>query len=210
MIVDYIMRVKNKIFKRHISLIFLVPLGLFKDLPFFNDIKIESNLNSNQIAEFYSRNGRLNITEEVVTEYQKKGYTFFGIRKETTLIGGMWIFNNVVSLKSLSFRTLQEKKRGKIKFDDDVLYACLLLIDPLYRGKKYGLCLWKYILEYYSSSSYKKIVAITGADNLAMIKTMYRLQARIIGIVELTNILGFCNRKEHSLDNNEKCWIQLN
>lgn len=86
------------------------------------------------------------------------------------------------------------------------MYKCYTIIAPNYRGKGLNQFLIKGLLNHYSKSNYKKLIAITGANNGSYIRATMKCGGTLIGIVQIRNILGLVRRKEIFLDFKEKSW----
>ena len=149
--------------------------------------------------------GRNSITEAKANKWLQDGHHCWLVILNGRVLGAMWIFFNSIKIRALSARVLT--KRETIFFNKDTGYCAYVIIDPSYRGKGVFKLFNTKVFEFYRNQcDLDRIFLITGASNGAMIKACKDCSARLVGIVEVTNILGFVKRKELFTDNDRICW----
>lgn len=194
------------LYKKHLGVIFLIPVNK-RTLDLRTNSIINVNLSSNvdDIYRFYKNMKRDSITKERIDNWLSKNYECFLIYEENKVVGGMWIFKNQFELKNLSGRTLSTEK--SISLNENTLYGAYVIIDEAYRGKGLNQILLNNVIEYYSrKDEYSNLLVITGASNGAYINSAIKCNAKLIGITEVTNVLGLISRKVLYLDQKLKVW----
>ena len=158
-----------------------------------------------QIFSFYRKMGRDSVTKEMVNKWLKDGHHCWLVKYEEVVVGGLWMFFGSVELSAFTGRVLSRNKL--ITFNENVGYQGYVIIDKNYRGKGiYALFNDRIIRFYFENSNIEGIVLITGASNESIIKIIMNSYGKLIGIVEIRNILGVINRKEFFIDYKMKCW----
>lgn len=146
------------------------------------------------------------MTRSQIQKWLNNEYDCFLVYGHNNIpIAGMWFFKDTFELVNTSGRTLSNG--NEIVLDSDTVYGAYAIVDENYRGTGVNQCLLNFIIKYYSeNSAYKKILLITGANNVAYIRGIMKFKGILIGITEVYNILGFKIRKGLFLDIKEKVW----
>lgn len=203
--------IRDAFYKRHVGLILSCNI---KDYMAFNKNNIPVNHNKykfqiskdvEQIYNFYQKMGRSSITREKISEWLQDGHHCWLAILDGKVVGGLWIFFGQVTINTLSLRVLSKNKT--IMFDKDTGYRGYVIIDPNYRGQGIYKLLNDYIMHYYyKNESIENILLITGVSNGPVIRTIMNSYGRLVGIVEVRNIMGKVVRKELFIDQKEKTW----
>lgn len=194
-------------YKKHLGVIISIPIQIVDLPPNHNNIVVNKSTNINEIGSFYKKMNRDSVNQKTIKSWLENNYDCFLVRIKGSQksIGAMWIFKGKFTLKNLSGRTLSSNKN--IKLNDDSLYGAMVIVDEEYRGRGINQYLLNYVVNYYyKNSDYKKMIIITGATNGAYIRSTMKINAKLIGITQITNILGIKIRRELFLDKKEKSW----
>jgi GNAT superfamily N-acetyltransferase len=194
------------IFKKHLGVILMIPIDKRKEfLGIDSDVKIVRSNNEKEIYEFY-KNKRGSVNKENIKMWLDNNFDCFLVYSSVDkVIGGMWIFKKKFTLKNTSGRTLSSK--NTIFLNEGSLYGAYVIIDEAYRGRGINQLLLRYVINYYANKNeHQRLLLITGASNGAYIRTTMKNNGKLIGITEVTNILGLKHRKELFLDGKEKVW----
>lgn len=203
--------IKDVIYKKHIGIILSCNIQDYINFNQTNKFKdnsycsFEVSNDIQKIADYYQRMGRSSITKEKTKKWLDEGHHCWLAIIDDKVVGGLWIFFGQVKINTLSARVLSKNKT--IIFNKDIGYQGYVLINPEYRGQGIYSSLNDYLMKYYYNlGEIKTIMLITGASNGAVIRTIMNLQGKLIGIVEVKNILGKTIRHEIFIDRKEKVW----
>lgn len=203
--------IKDAIYKKHLGIILSCNIHEYIDLHKDNISKdkdkytFKISKDVDEIFNYYHRMGRDSITKEKISKWLKNGHHCWLVFWNGKVIGGLWIFFGQIRIDTLSARVLSKNKT--IIFDNNIGYKGYVIIDPKYRKRGIYRLFNDYIMKYYyRNDGIDRIVLITGASNGAVIKTIMKVHGKLIGIVEVRNILGKISRKEIFIDEKEKAW----
>lgn len=202
--------IKAVLYKKHIGIIISFRPG---DLSAENTsrsprggVAIKKCLNVDEIIGYYHQIGRDSFTENKVERWLKAGNDCWMIFDNNIAIGATWVLFNEFEIPQLSGRCLAKHKR--LSFYPDAGYICYTFINKEYRGQGLNQLFIRTIKDYYwNNTTVRRLIAITGANNVAFIRSSNKNGGSVVGIVEVRNICGLIKRREHFLDKNEKCWV---
>lgn len=203
--------IKDVIYKKHLGVILSINIQdnvKFNEpskLKNINKCKFELSNDINKIFTYYNRMGRSSITKEKTKEWLDRGHHCWLAIIDDKVVGGLWMFFGYVKINTLSARVLSKNKT--IIFNKDIGYQGYVLMDSEYRGQGIYRLFNDFIMNhYYNDDKIRYILLITGASNGAVIRNTMNSHGRLIGIVEVRNILGKTIRKEIFIDKKEKVW----
>lgn len=202
--------IKDIIYKKHLGIILCCNIPEYISINKTNKVttnQCEIQLSSDvvEIYDYYQKMGRSSITKEKIKEWLENGHHCWTAKLNNKVVGGIWIFFGQVKINTLSARVLSEDKT--IVFDDGVGYQGYVLIDSDYRRQGIYSSFNEHIINYYyNEGKIKYILLITGASNGAVIRTIMNSYGKLIGIVEVKNIMGKVTRKELFIDKKGKIW----
>lgn len=201
--------IKTAFYKKHLGIIISFDLKDVDDRPMRDSrdsFVIRRCLDAGEITEYYHQIGRDSLTYDKVCQWLEKGNDCWVIYNHNVIIGATWVLFGEFEIPQLSGRCLSENKR--IVFDPNAGYVCYSFVNKEYRGQGLNQQLIRTIKYHYKhSATVEQLIAITGANNAAYIRSANKNNGFVIGIVEVVNICGFLIRKEYFIDKKEKSWL---
>jgi len=190
--------------KSHLGIILRYNLNQSMAMNITEDTQLMPCNNAQQIVDTYRSLGSKDKIEHVQNLLKQGNECWFALHKGQ-IAGSIWIYYNKVFLPNFSGRTFSKKK--EIIFNDGIGYLGHEIIFENMRGKGVGQNFFFLLIdEYKKRKTINKFVMTMGANNTANIRRFMKCDAKLIGIVQATRILGYTMRKEYFLDNKEKCW----
>lgn len=212
-IVSKLSYIKNKIYRKELGVILSYDLSKFVKDNFNSCINEEDNNKINfkksddveDIFEFFNRMKKARISYNVIEEWLKQDNDCWLIYDGNKVIGGTWVLKGKMKIPQLTEKWLS--KDESVIFDKNVAYRGNTIIDSNYRGQGIYKSFNQHILNYYHNrGSINKMILITRASNASVISTTMNNNGKLIGIVEVRNILGWIHREEIFLNKKEKKW----
>lgn len=198
-------------YQKHLGLIFIQEKKETEELKAsknHENLKVKQVEENLDIIHFYQKIvGRNSFTKSRVEKWKKAGHQCWGIYMNGELIGCSWLFFDKIKLSQFSLRTLS--KKSIIHFDENVAYQGFVHIKRKYRGKRIYENYNKELLSKIKNSKnekVEKIILITNSTNGAVINTMDKIEAKLIGIVEVKRIFGVIIRNEKYINKDNKVW----
>lgn len=203
--------IKDAIYKKHLGVILSCDIqdyiNFHKDSMLKSDetYTFELSIDVEQIFEYYHRMGRDSLNRKKIGKWLEDGHHCWLAYYNGKVVGALWIFFGQVRINTLSARVLSRNRT--IMFDDNIGYQGYVIVDSNYRGKGIYTLFNDHVMRYYNKDGrINRILLITGASNGAVIRTIMKAHGKLIGIVEVRNILGNITRKELFIDIKEKSW----
>lgn len=199
---------KNRIYKKHMGLI--LNYKLYKSNNHNNhknkNIVVMKFVDERLISDFYDNAGR-NIPSFQIKEWLECGHECWLAFLEEKVVGATWIFKGEFINNNFSGRCFT--KNRKVKFENKVGCVRLTYVDPHYRGQGIGQqMLIRMISDIINKKkNLKRLVVTTGVDNTANIRCWMKIGGSLIGIVQVTKVLGIIMRRELFMDEKERCWF---
>lgn len=211
-IINKLSRFKNMVYRKELGVILSYNLDETDKDNYCNkkhksdrQATFRKSLNVKEVIPFFKKMGKHDINLDTVKRWLKQGNDCWLVYDRNNVIGGTWILKGKMTITQLTEHWLSKDKT--VTFDKDSVYQCYTIIDKNYRGQGIYQRLNQCLLKYYSNiSSINKMLLITRASNAAMITIAMENGGKLIGIVEVKNILGRVYRKEIFLNEKEKKW----
>lgn len=207
-------RLKNNIYRKELGVILVYNLDELSERNFnpnqnkkdYGQVVFKKSQNIDEIFSFYNRVKKNNIEISTIKKWIEQGNDCWLIYAGDKVIGGTWVIMGQMEITQLTEHWLSKDKT--ITFDNNTVYRGYTIIDSGYRGRGIYQNFNHYILKYYyQKNKIDKMLFITRASNAAVISTTMKNNGKLIGIVEVRNILGWIYRKEFFLNKKEKSWF---